>query len=292
MKRYFLATRPWSFPVSVVSILVTTVGLFYLGFPINWWLMAWAILGIILFHAAGNTLSDYFDFRRSVDTPAISGSRTLVDGIMTPQEMLRYALILLAVACVCGVGLMLATGWQLLIFGVLGALLASFYYVLKFHALGDLDIFLCFGLLPALGTSFVVTGDVRWEALWFVLAFSPITNGVLHANNTRDILTDKAAHIHTLPMLIGLPISRLLYYSNVLLPILWVITCVILDKMPWAALAILLSLPLAIRNCKMMARFTGDNDAINHLDECTAQQQLISSGLLFLSTLIYTLIVA
>ena len=292
MKRYFLATRPWSFPVSVVPILVTTVGLFYLGFPINWWLMAWVVVGIILFHAAGNTLSDYFDFRRSVDTPAISGSRTLVDGIMTPQEMLRYALILLAVACVCGVGLMLATGWQLLIFGVLGVLLASFYYVLKFPALGDLDIFLCFGLLPALGTSFVVTGAIRWEALWYVLMFSPITNGVLHANNTRDILTDKAAHIHTLPMLIGLPISRLLYYSNVLLPILWVITCVILDKMPWAALAVLLSLPLAIRNCKMMARFTGDNDAINHLDESTAQQQLISSGLLFLSTLIYTLIVA
>lgn len=284
-KTYFLATRPWSFPVSVMPVLVTTAGLFSMGYPVSWGMSLWAIVGIVLFHAAANALSDFYDYRRGVDAADTYGSRTLVDGAMTDRQMLRYAYVLFALAVLNGLAIAWVSSWNLLWIGAIGGLTAFFYSVLKFRALGDVDIFLNFGLLPALGTAMVVVPDssccaVYTDALWLVLAYVPITNAVLHANNTRDIATDTRARIHTVPMLIGVRASQIIYYIEVLLPVLWVVVCIIFGKLPWGALLIALSLPVAWRNCRTMARLSTDKDAINHLDEQTAQQQLISSFLL------------
>ena len=285
LKTYFLATRPWSFPVSAMPVLVTTAGLFSMGYTVSWCMALWAIIGIVLFHAAGNTLSDYYDFRHGVDASDTYGAQTLVEGQLTAGQMKRFAYVLFAVSVLNGLAIAWASSWSLLWIGVIGGLLAFFYSVLKFRALGDVDIFFNFGVLPALGTAMVVLPDVSFrvscpDALWMVLAFIPITNAVLHANNTRDVATDTRARIHTLPMLIGQKASQVIYYVEVLLPCVWVIVCVLAGKLPLGALLILLSLPMAWRNCRTMARLPKDKDAINRLDEQTAQQQLVSSLLL------------
>lgn len=285
-RTYFIATRPWSFPVSVMPVLVTTAGLFWMGYPVSWCMSLWATVGIILFHAAANALSDYYDYRRGVDAADTYGSRTLVDGAMTDVQIKRYAYILFALAVLNGLAIAWASSWNLLWIGAVGGLTAFFYWVLKFRALGDVDIFLNFGLLPALGTAMVVVPDasdcaVYTDALWLVLAYVPITNAVLHANNTRDIATDTRANIRTVPMMIGVPASQVIYYIEVMLPVVWVVVCILCGKLPWGALLILLSLPMAWGNCRMMARLSTDKDAINHLDELTAKQQLVSSLLLF-----------
>ena len=285
-RTYFIATRPWSFPVSVMPVLVTTAGLFWMGYPVSWCMSLWATVGIILFHAAANALSDYYDYRRGVDAADTYGSRTLVDGAMTDVQIKRYAYLLFALAVLNGLAIAWASSWNLLWIGAVGGLTAFFYWVLKFRALGDVDIFLNFGLLPALGTAMVVVTDasdcaVYTDALWLVLAYVPITNAVLHANNTRDIATDTRARIRTVPMMIGVPASQVIYYIEVMLPVVWVVVCILYGKLPWGALLILLSLPMAWGNCRMMARLSTDKDAINHLDELTAKQQLVSSLLLF-----------
>ena len=285
-RTYFIATRPWSFPVSVMPVLVTTAGLFWMGYPVSWCMSLWATVGIILFHAAANALSDYYDYRRGVDAADTYGSRTLVDGAMTDVQIKRYAYILFTLAVLNGLAIAWASSWNLLWIGAVGGLTAFFYWVLKFRALGDVDIFLNFGLLPALGTAMVVVPDasgcaVYTDALWLILAYVPITNAVLHANNTRDIATDTRANIRTVPMMIGVPASQALYYIEVMLPVVWVVVCILCGKLPWGALLILLSLPMAWGNCRMMARLSTDKDAINHLDELTAKQQLVSSLLLF-----------
>ena len=285
-RTYFIATRPWSFPVSVMPVLVTTAGLFWMGYPVSWCMSLWATVGIILFHAAANALSDYYDYRRGVDAADTYGSRTLVDGAMTDVQIKRYAYILFALAVLNGLAIAWASSWNLLWIGAVGGLTAFFYWVLKFRALGDVDIFLNFGLLPALGTAMVVVPDasdcaVYTDALWLVLAYVPITNAVLHANNTRDIATDTRANIRTVPILIGVPASQVIYYIEVMLPVVWVVVCILYGKLPWGALLILLSLTMAWGNCRMMARLSSDKDAINHLDELTAKQQLVSSLLLF-----------
>ncbi len=269
-----------------MPVLVTTAGLFWMGYPVSWCMSLWATVGIILFHAAANALSDYYDYRRGVDAADTYGSRTLVDGAMTDVQIKRYAYILFALAVLNGLAIAWASSWNLLWIGTVGGLTAFFYWVLKFRALGDVDIFLNFGLLPALGTAMVVVPDasgcaVYTDALWLILAYVPITNAVLHANNTRDIATDTRANIRTVPMMIGVPASQALYYIEVMLPVVWVVVCILCSKLPWGTLLILLSLPMAWGNCRMMARLSTDKDAINHLDELTAKQQLVSSLLLF-----------
>jgi 1,4-dihydroxy-2-naphthoate octaprenyltransferase len=153
-----------------------------------------------------------------------------------------------------------------------------------------LAIFANFGLLPASGTSIVTTGVLTWDSLWFLLLFIPITNAVLHANNTRDVFTDSRANIKTMPMLLGKKMCQIIYYIEVFLPSIWTIVCVCVGVLPPYALLVLISLKMVINNCRDMKRYTEDNHAIDHLDEKTAQLQTISSGLIILTTAITMLV--
>ena len=292
MKKIILAMRPWSFVVSFISVAITSVGLCYLGYPINWWMAVWAALGVVLFHAAANTLSDYFDYKSGVDAEDTYGQVLLNTKQITLPEMLRLSSVLAILALINGVAIWWATGWsmQLLIIGAIGAVVSGMYAWLKFHALGDFAIFCNFGLLPALGTAVVATGALNWEALWFVFLFSPITNAVLHANNMRDIPTDTRANIKTLPMLIGKRAGQIIYYIEVFFPIIWTIVCVCFGKLPLYALFVIISIKMVINNCRDMKRYSEDSHAIDHLDEKTAQLQTISSGLIILTTAITILI--
>lgn len=290
IKSYILATRPWSFPVSTMSVIVSAACLYAMGFTFSIGMALWATLGILLFHAAGNVLSDYVDFCKGVDRADTYSPPTLTSGRFTKREVLSLGLILLAVACLNGLGLMLCSGWQLLVIGGIGAVLAAGYSWLKYHALGDLDITFEYGILPALGTSFVLTGAVQWSILWIVPAFVTITNAVLHCNNTRDTASDAVAAIRTLPMLIGTKASILLYDIMVLLPYAWIVVCAFIGKLPWLSMLTLVILPKAITNCRQMHGFATASDAINNLDERTAQLQLIHTLTLTI-TLILSVVV-
>lgn len=290
IKDYILATRPWSFPVSTMSVIVSAAYLYATGFSFTIWMALWATVGILLFHAAGNVLSDYSDFSKGVDRKDTYGPQTLTSGQFTKKEILTLGLILLAIACLNGLGLMLCSGWELLIFGAAGALLAVGYSWLKYHALGDVDITLEYGVIPALGTSFVLTGAVQWSVLWIVPAFVTITNAVLHSNNTRDVVSDAVAHIYTLPMMIGKKASIILYDMMILLPYAWIVVCAIFGLIPWACIIAFVALPKAIANCRQMHRFNEAEDAINNLDEKTAQLQLVHALVLTI-TLIMSVII-
>ncbi|MBQ5818337.1 MAG: prenyltransferase, partial [Bacteroides sp.] len=63
-KEWMIAVRPWSFPASAMPVLVTLAFLNYAGYEMNWWYGVWALLNIVVFHAAGNTWSDYFDYKK------------------------------------------------------------------------------------------------------------------------------------------------------------------------------------------------------------------------------------
>jgi len=289
IKTYFLATRPWSFPVSTMVVLATASGLFAMGFHVNWWMVVWATVGIMLFHAAENVLSDYFDYRKGVDREDTFGCITLTKKILNEQQVLRFGCILMAVAIANGLFMTWVAGAELLIYGGIGAVLALLYPWMKYHAMGDLDILLEYGIVPALGTSFFVTGQLQWEALWMVPAFVTITMGVLHANNTRDVLTDQRAHIRTMPMLVGKKASIIIYDIMIILPSIWVTGCCLAGILPYASLAVLLTLCIGIKNCRQMHRFATDDQAINNLDEKTAQLQLVNCLVLILTLIIGTL---
>ena len=254
---------------------------------LDWGYGLWALANIIIFHAAGNTWSDYFDFRKSVDAEDTFGVKTLTGGMFSPEEIKRLSIGLLAVAVSAGIALMCLTGIPLLWIGLGGLACSLLYPALKYNALGDLVIFMSYAILPTLGTSFVTSGEVVWKSLWLAPPIGLITVAILHANNTRDTATDRRAHIRTFAMKIGPKASRITYYAEILIPFIWVAACCIAGIFPvWSLIAAVALVP-ASANLKMMKRSGSEGmSAIGTLDEMTARLQMVFSLLLTLSFII------
>lgn len=287
LKAWLFATRPWSFPASTMPVVATLAYLFWIGEAVNWLIGLWTLVTVVLFHAAGNTWSDYFDFKRGVDTENTIGGTSITSGDFRADEIKRLSSWLLAIAVLSGIALTYCTGLPTLYFGLAGCILTLLYPTLKYHALGDLDIFLTYSLLPILGTSFVATGYIVENTLWLVLPIGFITMGILHINNMRDIEHDRLAGIHTFAMLIGKRASAVIYSLELLLPFLWIVGCAIYGSMPVWSLLVLVTLKPAIDNSRKAIAFSrSDSESVNGVDEATAKLQLMFSILLAVSFLI------
>lgn len=275
---WLIATRPWSFPASSMPVLVTMMFLWSKGIEVNWCLGFMALLNIILVHAAGNVWSDYHDYKKGVDAEDTYSVRTLISGQFTPKEVLCLSISLQVLAVAMGLLMVYLTGITLLWFGLAGIALSLLYPPLKYIALGDLVIMACYALLPMLGTTFICSGNIVPEVLWLAVPVGSITVAILHANNTRDIETDSRARIHTFAMLTGRRFALGMYVFELVLPYLWLIATTILGYVsPWALLT-LITLPIALGNCrKMLSYHTGGIKAIANLDELTAKLQLAFS---------------
>lgn len=285
IKDWFEATRFWSFPVSAMPVVVTFAYLLYNGMvpagakPVICFVLA--LIGVIIFHSAGNVLSDYFDYKTGVDCPEAYAVPNLVFNKFKPEEYLRFSIILFVTGCGIGIILAAVAGWKLLIIGGLGFLLTAGYSFLKYHALGDLNIFLIFSVLIILGTTVAVTGDFVFNALVLAIPIGIITVSVLHANNTRDIETDRNAGMKSFAMILGGNISATLYQVYMIIPFVAVICAVVLG---WLSPFALLCLPAAIpawKNFKAASQYSKiGTEAVAGLDQATAKLQLAFSGLL------------
>ena len=290
-KEWLIATRPWSFPASAMPILVTCAYLFWKGENVDWLIGLLTLVNVVVFHASGNCWSDYKDFVSGVDREDTIGGLSITSGEFAPKEIKRLALSLLVVAVLLSAVLIYLKGITVLWFVAAGALLTLLYPWLKYHALGDVDIFLTYSLLPIFGTSYVVTGVLNPAVLWLTLPIGLITVGILHANNIRDIEHDKRAGIHTLAMLLGKKVSVFLYCTYMLLPFIWVIVTAILGIFPMWSLFVLVALKPAIDNIAKAVRYPREGmAAMNGVDEKTAQLQLAFSLILTLSLVIPALV--
>ena len=290
LKDWILATRPWSFPASTMPVLVAMMFLWSKGFEVAWGLGIMALVNIVLVHAAGNVWSDYHDYKQGVDAPDTYGVRILTDKMFTPEEVLGLSVSLQVVAVLMGLLMVYLTGITLLWFGIAGIALSLLYPPLKYAALGDLVIMACYALLPMIGTTFICTGNVVTEVLWLAVPVGSITVAILHANNARDIETDRRANIRTFALLTGRPFAINVYLFEMILPYLWLLITTVLGYVsPWA-LVTFITLPIAISNSKqMLSCKTKGIEAIATLDEATAKLQLAFSMTLALGLIVEAL---
>lgn len=280
-KEWMIAVRPWSTPASAMPIIVTLAYLFWKGAEINWLYGLWALVGMILFHYAGNVWSDWFDFRKKVDAEDTYGAKTLTTGMFTPKEIMWLATGLLVVAVACGLGLVAVTGLPLLWIGIAGAACTVLYPLMKYNALGDLDILINFAFLPTLGTSYAVTGAIDWSVLLIALPVGLITDGILHCNNTRDVVTDKRAGIRTMAMGLGSKWAARLYAFEMVFPYIWVGVLSVLGIFPMHTVIVFLTIAVALGCASTMLKSVGQGPAlINDLDVRTANLQMMFSVLL------------
>ncbi|MBQ5363703.1 MAG: prenyltransferase, partial [Bacteroidales bacterium] len=179
VKDWFVVTRYWSFPVSTMPVLATFAYMFSKGFLpggfMPYLIFVLCLLGVVLLHSAGNVLSDWFDYRSGVDNENAFAVPNLVFHHFEPQEYLRFSIILFVAGCVVGIVIALLSGPALWIIGGVGVLLTALYSFFKYHALGDADIFIIFGILPVLGTAYAVSGQMHWDALVLSLPIGIIT---------------------------------------------------------------------------------------------------------------------
>ncbi len=285
-KDWIIALRPWSFPASSMPALVTFVYTFFqykqhADIQPNWLWGVLAIVGAVIFQISGNLISDYFDYKQGVDREDTFGSsRLLVNKTFSPKTILNLGLTFLLAGTLLGLFLYYNTGWPLLVIGVPGFIAALFYYKFKYMALGDLLIFIVYGPLIALGTYYSITAVFDWKMIVLSIPIGCITVNILHANNTRDIAHDKRANIRTFAMQIGVKASVIFYKSLIVIAYASIVAMVIAGFLHWITLALFITLPVAINNCKIISKASAGNfSEIIDLDVKTAQLQLMFSTL-------------
>ena len=212
------ALRAFSFPVSVLPVLVATA---LVRPPAQWhWdILIASMLGAALLHAAGNLFNDYFDFLSGVDRKLEDDEnrpgRFLVRGELKPKDILAEALICLLLALPLGGYLIARCGLSLLWFAA-AAGFGLYCYTgpplkLKYRALGEPLIFLVFGPLLMLGAGFAQTGSLQWNVLLLSIPVGLATTAILTANNIRDHEEDQVAGVLTLAQVVGDWALRCLY---------------------------------------------------------------------------------
>lgn len=290
---YMLAVRSWSFPASVMPVIVTVCYMFWKQYEINW-LVAVLCLGfMVLFHAAGNVWDDYFDNKKRGKTEE------------TGVPALTLAACLMLVATALGILVCALAGWQLIWLGLAGILLALVYPWCKYHVLGDLNVFLTLGVLPVMGTTLAAGGwfdsqlffvfdswreafaVILQEVLLFAVPLGLITVAIIHSDNTRDIAVDRIAGIHTLPTLVGHKASVVIYICEIIIPYIWIGVLSIIGILPMLTVFIFLTMPFACGLCYNMRKSLKlGTRRIKTLDAATARIQLFFSLALSLSMII------
>jgi 1,4-dihydroxy-2-naphthoate octaprenyltransferase len=179
----------------------------------------------VLAQIASNFANDYFDFMKKADTEERLGpERAVASGRITPRAMWRAACLTLGAACLCGLGVCLASGWELLAVGILVALCVPAYsagpYPLAYRGLGDVCVLLFYGVVPVCFTHYALTSSFTWTSFLLSLAVGFLSVNILVVNNYRDYREDRQTGKRTTVVRFGLRFGRAFYFINGVLAIL------------------------------------------------------------------------
>jgi 1,4-dihydroxy-2-naphthoate polyprenyltransferase len=295
LKKWLIAARPWSFPASTMPVLFGTSLAFVVGGArLDALRFVLALAAMVILHAGANMLSDAFDFKRGLDTQVTPVSGAVVRGWLTPQQATTGALVLFAVGS--GLGLVLAalTGTVLLIIGAIGVTVGAGYTLLKYNTLGDLAVFLNFGILGGLGSWVVQTRSFSWIPAVWTVPMAMLVIGILHANNWRDVVSDEERQVRTFAGVLGDKGSYayyglLLFGSMILILAFIVVPRALLPSLPalpWTFVLVLLALPKALQLWGKATRRRAPRQPMDFiiLDGATAQYNLVFGALCTAST--------
>lgn len=215
-----------------------------------------AFFGMAFLHTGSNLLNDVFDYKKGIDKQVNPVSGGVVRGWVSPGEALKGGVMFLGVGTLIGLYLVSRVGAPIFWIGFMGVLIGVLYtwgpLPLKFNALGDLAVFLNFGLLGSLGAWTVQTGSLSWTPVIWSVPMSLLVVGILHANNWRDITADSGGGIQTVASVLGDSKSEVYYRFLLLFPFAFVLLVIIFSwidglrpRMPLTFLIIFLILPKA-----------------------------------------------
>jgi len=280
---WLLAARPATLPASIVPVVVGTAAAVH---DVVFLLLPFlaALVASVLIQIGTNLANDVFDFEKGADTGQRLGPpRVTQSGLASPQQVRQAMYLSFAAAAVLGLYLISVGGWLILLLGVLSIAAGVAYtagpWPLGYHGLGDLCVFLFFGLVAVMGSYYLQTGTINLRALAVALPVGCIVTAILVVNNLRDIETDRRAGKRTLAVRLGARLTRLQYTLLMLTPFGLVAVCVMLHLLPMACWLSWLALPQALRAVRTVLSGVEGAD-LNAVLKATAQLHLFFGVLL------------
>jgi 1,4-dihydroxy-2-naphthoate octaprenyltransferase len=248
------ASRFRVIPVMVIPVVLGGLGAIVWNDTFHPILFVLTFIGSIAAHLFSNMINDLWDFRNGIDTAAKETASTistnsgfLANGTIAERTFSFLTWSLFAVALICGLILSISSGWLVLVFGGLGALIAYFYVAppIKFGYRGkgysEIAILLSFGILPTLGSYYVQTMQVDYRPILLSLPIGLLTTLILFNHHFLHWKSDQSAGKRTLVVVWGE--KRALIFSKCLfvLSYLALILCVVMDVFPYYALLALVT---------------------------------------------------
>ena len=244
--------RPRTLPAAIAPVLVGTGAAAYDG-GFVWW-KALLALGVALALQIGvNYANDYSDGVRGTDEERVGPLRLVGSKLAAPKKVKTAAFACFGLGAVLGLVLAATSALWLIAVGAVAILAAWFYTGGKtpygYRALGEVSVFVFFGLVAVLGTTYVQAGRVHWTAIAGAVGIGALACALLVVNNLRDIPTDTASGKRTLAVVLGAERSRRMYAGLVALAFILGALCGLATV--WALLA-LIALPIAVRAVRVV----------------------------------------
>ncbi|UJR09651.1 hypothetical protein I4U23_013885 [Adineta vaga] len=266
LEKYLLAVRPWSFTASMMPLLLGSALAYSSVRTLSIPVLLLTCVSALCVHAAANLFNTYYDYIHGVDTPVTNDKedkgndvdsiddRTLIEGLLKPNDVVRLGLILYAIGTIAFLSLShfspAKEPYLALIY--FGALPLSFLYTggigFKYIALGDVLILLTFGPITIVYSFMAQAGHYSIYPVLYALPLTLNTEAILHSNNTRDMEHDRSVGILTLSILLGKQYSYYLYCILIYSP--YVIICYIMINISWFCFLPLLTIIYAYRLCE------------------------------------------
>lgn len=221
IKKWFFAIRPYSFFVSMSTVIMSAAIAFSEG-HVKWLPAALCLIFAVLAQTTSNLVNDYADFQTGCDNEdSLGNDRKLVSGEITPKAMRTAIFISAALCLLVGLPLIYWGGWILLPFGLL-IIAAAFCYSmgpipLSYNALGDIAVILFFGIIPVSFTYFILTKEINWEIIAAGFAMGLVVDELLIVNNIRDEEEDKLFNKTTTVGIFGSKFMKTVFLLNPLI---------------------------------------------------------------------------
>jgi 1,4-dihydroxy-2-naphthoate octaprenyltransferase len=285
---WLMAARPRTLPAAIAPVLVGTA---LAGFAHQFHALRFiaALLGAIFIQVGTNLSNDYSDARRGADADDRLGPvRVTAGGLVPPRQVLVATYVSFGLAVLAGIYLIAVAGWLLLVIGA-ASILAGVLYTggprpYGYEGLGEVFVFLFFGVVAVVGSFFVEVKHLHWEAFALSVPVGLLAAAILVVNNIRDIDSDRRASKRTLAVRLGRGRTRamfivIVYLAFLLAPITWLFG----PLKPWLLLP-WLALPLAARLVAVVRTRT-DGPSLNGALAQSGMLQLVfcvllSAGLL------------
>ena len=278
MNKWVAGARPRTLPAALVPVLVGTAVAQRDGDPVAWRAL-FALVVALAIQVGTNYANDYSDGVRGTDAVRVGPVRLVASQLATPAQVRLAAIAAFAVAAVFGLVLAAATSWWLVPVGA-ACFAAGWLYTggprpYGYAGLGELFVFLFFGVVATAGTAYVQLERLTWRALVASVPVGLVAVALLVVNNLRDIPTDEAAGKRTLAVRLGEGRTRRLYVGCIVLAI--VVGAVVSFGAPLVVLAV----PLAMGPMRAVNAGAGGRDLIAVLGS-TGELQLVAGTLLAL----------